>query len=45
MGVAALKEMGNPEGLKMGAGIGAWLALAVSVVACGCGWALARKDK
>ena len=23
----------------------AWITLAVSFVACGCGWALARKDK
>lgn len=45
MAAAALKEMGNPEYLKMYAGVGAWLALAFSVVACGCGWALARKSK
>lgn len=30
---------------KASASVGAWLALAFSVVACGCGWALARKSK
>lgn len=45
MGSELCKALGNSEGLSAYAGIGAWLALAFSVVACGCGWALARKSK
>ena len=45
MGNEYFKAVGKPEDAYMGASVGAWIALAVSVVACGCGWALARKDK
>ena len=45
MGNELCKAIGNPEGFSAYASVGAWLALAFSVVACGCGWALARKDK
>lgn len=33
------------EGIKCFAAVGAWVTLVVSIVACGAGWALARKDQ
>jgi len=48
MGAGIIKEMGPmPAGYDVSAvpQIGAWLTTVIAVVACGCGWALARKDK
>ena len=48
MGAGVIKELG-PGAEELAATavpqIGAWLTAVIAVVACGCGWALARKDK
>ena len=46
LAIIALFVMSKDELLKQAdtaAGIGAWLQLAISAVACACGWVLARK--
>jgi len=46
LAIVALFVMSKDEFLKQAdtaAGIGAWLQLAISIIACSCGWVLARK--
>ena len=47
MALGAAKEVADLDGYKISIfpAVCAWIQLAVSVVACGCGWAFARKNK